>query len=280
MESSNLTYTKYLEIEQFEDKMIIQDYICPLCTGVYNNPVVDGCGHVFCNECINISMKKSVYCPISYRDLSKENFHQIPFISSIIAKHVINCKNKCGWKKSLNNYQTHLDEECPNILLSCKFENCKQCYLRSEKESHTANCDFRLVQCEFCKESIAFVELNKHYDVCPNVKVECTQICGLQIKRSDIEKHMREICPKTNIDCMFKAIGCDKGFPRSEENKHNEDFKENHLKLIGKNFEEQKAINEKMKKVIDDVDILKEKIEKVEKMKEDFVNRKYLNNDL
>jgi len=254
--SNNLVYSKYLEIEQFEDKLIIQDYICPLCTGVYNNPVVDGCGHVFCNECITLSLTRSVYCPISYRDISKDSCHQIPFINSIISKHIINCKNKCGWKKPLNNYQQHLDEECPNILLNCRFSNCKECYLRFEKTTHEAFCEWRLIGCEFCKINVAFVEMQKHYDLCPKIKIACEQDCGLEIERCDFDNHVKNICMNTLVECFFGSLGCATKYKRSEEIMHYDNCKLEHFSVISKSLLENKLMCEKIEKLEETVDIL------------------------
>jgi hypothetical protein len=273
----NIFFSRYYEIDQFEDKMIIQDYICPLCGGVYNNPVVDGCGHVFCSDCITLSMKKSVFCPISYRDLSKDSFHQIPFINSIISKHVINCKNRCGWKKNLSFYKSHLEEECPNILLTCKFDCCNECYLRSEKEAHEANCDFRLINCEFCKDSIPFVKLNDHYDICPKVKIYCDQACDMEIERCERDEHILNICPRTLVSCALEAFGCCGGYPRFEEEKHNKEFKYKHIEMIGKNC---LIIKELCLKIETQGKELKSINEKFEKYKEEinFTNKEMIQN--
>lgn len=255
--SNNLVYTRYLEIDQFEDKLIIQDYICPLCTGVYNNPVVDGCGHVFCSECINLSLTKSVYCPISYRDISKDSCHQIPFINSIISKHIINCKNKCGWKKPLSNYQLHLDQECPNILLNCKFAYCKVCYLRSEKTTHEAACEWRLIECVHCKSSVAHVEMEKHFSVCPKIFVFCGQDCGVEVERIELENHIKADCQNTLVECMFAEHGCSKKYKRAEEIEHYEEAKLEHYAVISKGLKDCKENN-----------LLKQRVEQLEEYNE------------
>ncbi len=254
--SSNIIYTKYLEIEQFEDKLIIQDYICPLCTGVYNNPVVDGCGHVFCSNCINLSLTKSVYCPISYRDISKDSCHQIPFISSIISKHIINCKNKCGWKKQLGSYQQHLDEECPNILLSCKYSNCKECYLRSEKDFHETTCEWRLIECLYCKMNIAYTEMDQHLGLCPKVKIFCEQDCGTEIERSEMKNHYEKECENTLVACSFSDLGCKSKYKRSEEMLHYEEAKLEHFKVISQCLKDNKIYKEKLLKLEETVESL------------------------
>lgn len=255
--SNNLVYTRYLEIDQFEDKLIIQDYICPLCTGVYNNPVVDGCGHVFCNDCINLSLTKSVYCPISYRDISNDSCHQIPFINSIISKHIINCKNKCGWKKPLSNYQKHLDEECPNILLNCRFNNCKECYMRSEKTAHETSCEWRLIECEHCKNYVAYVEMQKHYNECPKIQVFCGQECGISVERCELENHIKNDCKNTLVECMLAVHGCSKKYKRAEELAHYEEAKLEHYSVISL------CLTQK-----NDVKLLKDKVEKLEEINE------------
>jgi len=264
---NNLIFTRYLEIDQFEDKLIIQDYICPLCTGVYNNPVVDGCGHVFCNDCINQSLTKSVYCPISYRDISNDSCHQIPFINSIISKHIINCKNKCGWKKPLSNYQKHLDEECPNILLNCMFANCKECYLRSEKTVHESACEWRLIECEHCKSLVAFVEMQKHYEVCPKIRVICWQDCGISIERCELENHVKNNCRNTLVECFLAVHGCSKKYRRFDELAHYEESKLEHYSVISKSLTQTSEIKlekEKIEKLEEFNELLQQRLSKLE----------------
>ena len=54
IEQDTLEYEKHLDVDYFfeKDKNSVKDYICFLCKGVYFEPYVDRCGHIFCKECI------------------------------------------------------------------------------------------------------------------------------------------------------------------------------------------------------------------------------------
>ena len=260
--SKEINYTKYLEIDQFDDKMIIQDYICPLCTGVYNVPIVDNCGHVFCKSCLNQSLEKSIYCPISYKEINLDSVHPIPFISTIIQKQAINCKNKCGWNNTLSNYENHLQTDCPNILLNCIFEPCKECYLRSEKEVHEIGCPYRQVSCEFCKENILFLNLENHYDICPKIKVKCSQECGIEIERWEISEHINKICSKSIVSCIFKNFGCEETFLRSEEIEHYTEKQIFHNQKTVVQLVENKILKIKVESLENELSVFKNLVEK------------------
>ena len=34
-----------------ESRQKLQEYICPLCKGIYIDPVIDSCAHIFCKKC-------------------------------------------------------------------------------------------------------------------------------------------------------------------------------------------------------------------------------------
>ena len=54
-------FEKQLDIINFlpECQEILRDYLCPLCEGVYKDPIIDQCNHVFCIQCIEKSLKGS-----------------------------------------------------------------------------------------------------------------------------------------------------------------------------------------------------------------------------
>jgi hypothetical protein len=113
-----MKFEKELDIELFapESKQILIDYICPLCGGVYKDPVLDSCGDVFCRACFNTSMVYSSICPIKKKPFKDGyNLSTLEFINKILDKQKLNCKNKikgCNWIDLLSNLDKHLGNNC------------------------------------------------------------------------------------------------------------------------------------------------------------------------
>ena len=78
----------------------IEEYFCPLCKGVLNDPVIDKCSHTFCKKCFEKFYNKYHKCPISKELLEDGNYTSVSLISKSIGKRQIKCKNVnkgCEW---------------------------------------------------------------------------------------------------------------------------------------------------------------------------------------
>ena len=93
-------YVRVLDKEQFlaESQIIIKEFICTLCLGVFYNPVIDPCGHVFCNHCLSTFFKyNKTICPFTGKpylitDVSKLLQHPAPgYFTQIIGKQKLRC---------------------------------------------------------------------------------------------------------------------------------------------------------------------------------------------
>jgi hypothetical protein len=200
--------------EDFSDEFrkIVHDYKCPLCKGVYYNPYVDKCGHVFCRECILKYLEKFHHCPFSKQEITTDNLNKLVFMIEILEKQLVKCKNRkngCEWIGKLNELEPHMDHECKRQIISCPNIGCCSKIFREESEGHVAFCDYRVVCCEFCKIFIAFVDLKRHCEVCPKFIMDCLQQCGNQVERKEMEKHIEELCLNSIINCPFTGIGCE-----------------------------------------------------------------------
>ena len=65
------------------------------------------------------------------------------------------------------------------------------------------------------------------------------------------------------MDCTLKAFGCEGGYPRCEEDKHNKLFKYKHIEMIAKNCVIIKEMNSKIESQANEIIALNEKFEKV-----------------
>ena len=109
-------YKPFLTINLFiSPPSSIYNLICPLCRGIFYNPVKDSCGHHFCFPCLYQYKQTNRICPISSSVF--ENMNNYP---DIRLKHLINsqtiiCKNfnlGCPWTGLVSEYQQHLESDC------------------------------------------------------------------------------------------------------------------------------------------------------------------------
>jgi|SaaInlStandDraft_5_1057022.scaffolds.fasta_scaffold00852_4 SNF2 family DNA or RNA helicase len=59
------------------DDTIIKDEDCCICYDKLNDPVMTECGHIFCNECITLSLKYQPNCPSCRKSISTQNIYKI-----------------------------------------------------------------------------------------------------------------------------------------------------------------------------------------------------------
>jgi hypothetical protein len=206
-------FRKSLDLDDFveEARQIVKDYKCPFCEGIYLNPVVDNCGHVFCKRCINHFIETHDKCPFSGWKLEEKNIQKIVLIGDILEKQTVFCKNRhfhCEWLGKLSELDAHLNIECRRQVVKCPHNGCENSVFREDLEDHTSACEWRIVACSDCHILTPYIEVKNHQDVCPRFKVPCSQFCGHLIERQEVENHIQDVCLNTVISCPYKEIGC------------------------------------------------------------------------
>ena len=234
-----------LHPSQFINQKSINDYICPLCKGVYYQPILDQCGDTFCSKCYDTIINEFKICPISKQPLKGKGI-PIPVIDGIISKKEIYCKNKdkgCKWIGLVQSYNEHLGKECLKESVECSHEGCDVKVLREVYELHKRNCPYRKDQCEACLLMIPIKDVEEHKRTCQKVKVECPQKCGYMIAREKMESHIKDECEMTIVDCPFKKYGCDeKNILRKDLEEKVKECGSKHVLLLLNNI---KALEEK-----------------------------------
>jgi len=232
-------FIKYIDISNFfpESQVVISDYICTLCNGVYNQPYMDSCGHVFCNACLETQMENSSgKCPINNQIIIRDKICPINFLTQIIAKQSITCVNKdkgCDWSGKFLELEDHLGYDCKKHFIKCKHEKCTKMVLREDHESHELSCEYKPEKCEYCNIEIPKIEMIIHLDdICPNILVECPQKCDEMIERCKLNYHNTVECENILNNCHYKIYGCEDKFFKKEMNKHLEINHEKHNLLL------------------------------------------------
>ena len=256
------------------DQKDLSTYLCKICNGIYNNPVLLSCGHIICKECYKINNKKCLMCGENNISIKSEN---LPFITSYLSKKVCKCKNEnCDKKFSINNILPHL-KECPKEQILCRFD-CGIKILRENIEIHEKNCTNRPFQCKYCKKDIIkFKFLDNHLDKeCPLYYIKCS-FCGEDILKKNTENHLNYKCAKTDKKCMFSIIGCNEKISPGGTEEHLELFQLKHLELLSQFLLD---INNKTQKIFRKINIIEKKNSKsLNKLKKKFeMNQKQMMN--
>ena len=261
--STNSIYTRVLDTEQFlpESQTIIREFLCPLCLGVFYNPVIDPCGHVFCNHCFNTFLKHNTnICPKSGKpytvtDPTKISQSAPSYFTQIIGKQKLRCiKKDCDWVYELSKLYDHIRNECIHVVMKCQFKDngCKFSSIRSEVKLHEATCNYRIFQCELCKEETLYFQKIDHKVKCKKELIECPQKCSAKdLERDILEDHILNKCENSKVNCEFAFFGCKEGILRKNFANHNLEERKNHVRLLHQsqqNFTEQvKALCAKIK---------------------------------
>ena len=185
-------------------------YKCLLCNGLAYPPVLDTCNHLFCKECFALSYSQSQTCPITALPL-QTTATVIKVIESNLSRYEIYCKHReqgCLWKDKISQYEQHINVTCPYEIISCPNEGCSLQSKRSDVEQHMMLCVYRLDECEWCSVKVKVVNMKSHRQVCPRMKVECRNACGMKVERNEMDKHVKEECMFEKVGCVFRKYGC------------------------------------------------------------------------
>lgn len=238
----NDVYKAYITVEDFKEecRSLISDYKCPLCNGIYLNPVIDTCEHIFCESCFNIAYAKIKACPIGGKPFETLPI-RIALFSSILDKQSVYCRNKkkgCDWSGVFKDLAAHLSIDCSKELVNCISSDCPTQTSRKDINEHILQCPYRKIQCPDCFISLTAKEKQEHETRCMMRKVQCTQGCNQIIERCNIGNHMKNDCLYTLIECPFAKHGCEDKFIKKDMEKVLNETMSKHLMLITKSFEE------------------------------------------
>ena len=226
-----------LKIDEFipECKLFAEPYSCPLCEGILYESVIDKCGHSFCLECSNNLLKLTQKCPFSNLPLNPP-FAMNIVVNTVLEKQTVFCRNKelgCEWQGKLGDRKTHLNYECMKETINCEYApDCKEKDLRENILNHIKICPYRLIQCEYCEETMTFENLEYHNKICPNIPVECSNKCGKKIPMNKLKYHLEEECDNTVVECPFNLVGCEYYEIRLKLKPHLEHDLERHLRML------------------------------------------------
>jgi len=142
------------------------------------------------------------------------------------------CSNDgCDWTGELRNKVVHL-ASCLFQDVFCTNDNCHVTLKRKDLDEHvTIKCEWRITQCEHCREPHPECCFQAHIEKCEKFPVTCPIECGDLIPREMIQYHIEKKCKLSSISCPYAQMGCDKKLQRINMESHLQSAMGLHLDL-------------------------------------------------
>ena len=139
------------------------EYLCTICTGVYRDPIITKCGHLFCATCFerHKGRRAVTTCPLDRKTINHVDYFPDRFVNKQIEKLRVRCpldREFCPWSGQLSTIMEHLKQ-----------------------------CEFRLVLCTQCRNRFKRREMAQHEN--SHLKEKCAQltqqIARLRVSQSE-----------------------------------------------------------------------------------------------
>lgn len=207
---------------------------CPVCLLPMRDPVqTESCGHRLCRECLNgILMSGNPVCPTD-RNRINRFFPDQAFAREMLCLRV-KCERStrgCDWIGQLRHAEDHNGECC------YEDQSCLACHARVQRrllEHHqNESCPRRIIECVYCQDEFTFIKKEEHEEVyCRRFPLVCPNSCGKEeIPREEMDRHLSETCPMSEVTCPFAKAGCLFQDKRAYLIEHLEGSIEDHLEL-------------------------------------------------
>lgn len=213
------------------DPPLESKYECPICLMALRNAIQTPCGHRFCKNCIEKSIRDTGQrCPVDNAVLSQDQLFPDNFAKREILSLTVICPNSgCAEKMELRHLDNHL-AQCQFATVPCP--QCQQSVRKSHLEEHTIHeCQRRPMSCPDCVACFVYEERELHEQQCPFANVKC-QYCELDLIRDQVESHCDTDCPKAPIACTFSMFGCKERMQRHNLAQHMQEFTQMHMRYM------------------------------------------------
>ncbi|KAM6950039.1 TNF receptor-associated factor 6 isoform 1-T2 [Lycodopsis pacificus] len=213
------------------DPALESKYECPICLMALRNAIQTPCGHRFCKNCIEKSIRDTGQrCPVDNERLLEDQLFPDNFAKREILSLTVRCPNSgCADKMELRHLENHV-ARCQFATVPCS--QCQQSVRKSHLEEHkTVDCQRRPMTCPDCVADFCYEERELHEQQCPFASVTC-QYCDMDLIRDQIESHCDTDCPKAPIACNFSTFGCEERMQRHNLAQHMQEFTQMHMRCM------------------------------------------------
>lgn len=196
----------------FKDRSAINDFTCICCLGVFFKPMIDPCGHTYCQPCILLLAKSGdINCPCSRKIFKADQLKANLSLEKMLGVFELKCVHYdagCKWSGLYKDFEHHLYSDCINKLFNCPNAGCSAGNMdRQDFQEHAYKCDYFVSTCEHCQKLIARKDAKEHKDYsCQEIIVPC-KFCKKKMARKLQQKHMK-VCEEGLFPCAFFEHHC------------------------------------------------------------------------
>jgi len=254
-----------LRVLATEDRLVhpekSKEITCGICLGVLEDPMQCSNGHLFCAECIRVSIAQKEQCPQCRCRVTFDSLSRSLFVRQYISNLLIHCQyhytatldpdqtpqpdpEGCAAQVKLCDLEQH-ERVCEYSFTRCPFtysNSHKDFHLvrKCKLETHQKECVLRPAICRYCEICIPFNTLLKHEQNCPRMPIVCDK-CKLETFKGEIVTHIENDCEYQTIPCPFSAHGCPITVLRKDVNDHVAKNYVQHLLYLQKSHDHQLA---------------------------------------
>lgn len=220
---------------------------CSICLHVLREPqMVDCCGYRFCKRCIERVLSDFKSCPLCNH--RQPNAIADKQLSRTLRQKKVRCTHKwegCRWVGELSMLDEHLNvakrvDGCRYKFIQCSF--CSLTFRVDQIGDHESSCPRKPVICEYCNTFQCLRhELPQHWENCILYPTVCPKGCGAQVTRISLDKHYRNWCPLSLVDCEYAYAGCEIRVRRKCIKNHLDEAMKEHLDMLTKSFSAMKV---------------------------------------
>lgn len=173
---------------------------CGICMGIFNKPsLIIPCGHSFCKECIETSLRSDNRCPMCRLQITDTvmNGHLQSLINKLVVAH---CPD-CDWSGTLDEFEKY-KTICKHVKISCPYskKGCQERLTGEQMQDHNKVCEFRYVECPYCECNQIKSEYENHLIICLKRPKIC-EFCDESVPYDIFQSHIRTDCPKILVKC-------------------------------------------------------------------------------
>lgn len=230
---------KIADIVHPGERRLAEQFVCSICTCIFDDPVQTKCDHIFCRACVT----PCLLCPLDRAPLDRADLKPLVDCNKPLLRMMHNIKVRCP----------HRDPDEATAAAT------------GESPAKRARTD---LPC--CTWEGAYTDLlAKHLLECVCHPVPCPLGCGETMKRRDVDEH-KAVCVKSFEEC---PICCELVRPGTIE-AHRKDSAELHVQLLEQQlcaakerFEEQSQAAQSIKDFEKRLQALDEKVAKTQYLK-------------
>ncbi|XP_067868936.1 TNF receptor-associated factor 2 [Heterodontus francisci] len=141
------------------------------------------------------------------------------------------CNNEsCPWKGTIKEYEADHEGKCEYTIKPCAA--CGRKVRQFDLPRHLEReCPERNLNCKFCKSLFPHKEIKAHDEICSKFPLTCEWCAKKKIPREKYADHIRT-CGKVKLLCRFNVIGCEMAAEKEKLVEHENLCVVEHLQMM------------------------------------------------